>query len=443
MKFSPPSIRNTFLLILALNLCLHFIGLNHPDTVVFDEVHFGKFVTAYCCKHDRIFDIHPPHPKLLIALAVKIAGYDGKFDFDHIGEAYEDVSQMAFRFFPALEGSLIPPVLFLLMLQLGASYGAAIFAALFISLDNGFLVQSRIIAMDPLLILSMLSAILICLKALGQNARGRNTLFFLSGGAAGLAVGSKFTGLTALALMGLLFAEHLRKHFEKKALGHAALMGLGFIVVYLAGWVVHFVVLTEPGYADQFYKLTGSFWTDLFRLNQTMLNANVGLKASHSDGSQWWQWLMNEKPVYYWVKNQARIYFVGNPVVWWGSSIGVIGSILYWMVRRGEGAKKALRTRWIIGAAFIISFLPYFGIKRVLFLYHYMPPLIFAVMLMAFWMDDLALFNAPRRKISVAVLSSLLLILIFGFIVVSPMTFGYEPFGWQLPILQFLSPSFR
>ena len=67
---------------------LHFTALDWPHSVIFDEVHFGKFVTAYCCTHQRFFDIHPPVTKLLIAASAYVGGYKGDFDFDHIGEAY-------------------------------------------------------------------------------------------------------------------------------------------------------------------------------------------------------------------------------------------------------------------------------------------------------------------------------------------------------------------
>ena len=71
--------------LLALGLLTRFSGLNWPRQVVFDEVHFGKFVSGYITGR-YFFDIHPPLGKLLIALAAWAGGYDGKQPFEHIGE---------------------------------------------------------------------------------------------------------------------------------------------------------------------------------------------------------------------------------------------------------------------------------------------------------------------------------------------------------------------
>src|SRR5688572_26002849 len=87
--------------LLAVAAATHLIGLGQPREVVFDEVHFGKFVSAYCCTGQRFFDIHPPHAKLLIAGAVKVSGYTGNLSFEHIGQSYGDSSPIPWRIVPA------------------------------------------------------------------------------------------------------------------------------------------------------------------------------------------------------------------------------------------------------------------------------------------------------------------------------------------------------
>ena len=82
----------------------------------------GNFVSAYCCTGERIFDLHPPHGKLLIAAGARLGGYDGKFTFGQIGKPYGDVPVFALRFVPALAGVLIAPLFLLLLVELGASF---------------------------------------------------------------------------------------------------------------------------------------------------------------------------------------------------------------------------------------------------------------------------------------------------------------------------------
>ena len=47
-----------FLLLAVLSFTVHFAFLSYPAQVVFDEVHFGKFVAGYFT-HQYFFDIHP------------------------------------------------------------------------------------------------------------------------------------------------------------------------------------------------------------------------------------------------------------------------------------------------------------------------------------------------------------------------------------------------
>ena len=83
-------IRRPLAILLLVGGLVHFAGLSHPREVVFDEATFGNYVAAYCCTGERIFDVHPPHGKLLIALGAKLGGFDGHFKFDHIGQPYGD-----------------------------------------------------------------------------------------------------------------------------------------------------------------------------------------------------------------------------------------------------------------------------------------------------------------------------------------------------------------
>ena len=55
--------------LLALGLFTRYYSLLWPRQVVFDEVHFGKFVNGYITGR-YFFDIHPPLGKQLIALRV-------------------------------------------------------------------------------------------------------------------------------------------------------------------------------------------------------------------------------------------------------------------------------------------------------------------------------------------------------------------------------------
>ncbi len=93
-------------ILILLAIATRFLFLDYPAEVVFDEVHFGKFVSAYFT-HNYYFDIHPPLGKMLIAGFANIAGFNlGNEDpekiFEHIGGQFGTRELFILRFLPAL-----------------------------------------------------------------------------------------------------------------------------------------------------------------------------------------------------------------------------------------------------------------------------------------------------------------------------------------------------
>ncbi|KAI5297829.1 Dolichyl-phosphate-mannose--protein mannosyltransferase 4 [Ascosphaera atra] len=74
-------------IVTVLAFVTRFKGITYPDSVVFDEVHFGKFASYYL-QRTYFFDVHPPFAKLLFAFVGWLVGYDGHFLFDNIGDSY-------------------------------------------------------------------------------------------------------------------------------------------------------------------------------------------------------------------------------------------------------------------------------------------------------------------------------------------------------------------
>lgn len=63
------------------------LRLESPNNVVFDEMHYGKYASLYL-KNTFFFDSNPPLGKMIIAFAGYLAGFDGRFSFDKIGQEY-------------------------------------------------------------------------------------------------------------------------------------------------------------------------------------------------------------------------------------------------------------------------------------------------------------------------------------------------------------------
>jgi len=399
------------IILLILGVGLHVWKLGSPREVVFDEVHFGKFVTAYCCSGERVFDIHPPHGKLLIAGTAKLLGYSGGPTFEAIGEEFGEVSPIPLRMFSVLMGIALPLIFFGLLLQLGVSRLMAFLGGLLLVFDNALLVQTKFMLLDGLLLVATFGALSVYLLAIKKNSWW---LLASAGGLAGLAAGTKFTGLAALVLLGVLVSSKLKAQSSKAILRGLVILASAF-VVYLFGWYLHFALLTQPGPGDVWGVPTGSFITDTVELHKTMFGANYNLEASHPDESRWWTWPWMGTSIFYWSGGSAVIYFLGNPFVWWGGGLLFLLAFIF-------SRRDVWKTGWIPFVGLLIAMLPFVRIPRALFLYHYLTPLLFMILFGLMWLDWK--IQSPKLKIQIVTTASI--ILIGFFVLFSPLTYGFE-----------------
>ena len=428
--------RTQLLLILfALSAALHFFKLSEPRYVVFDEVHFGGYINDY---HDGrlFFDIHPPHAKLLNAGAAIAGGYRGDQDFKKLGTPITKVSPALLRLVSAIAGTLIPLVMFSFMIQLGASPMTAFLGGLAVVLDNALLIQTRLITLDGLLLLATFGSLSCFLAAFRCGDRIRRTKFaFCAGLLAGLAPGIKVTGLVALGMIGaclaldFIFRPSWRKF--RVAASHSVWVLTGALLVYIAGWAVHFWLVNEPGPGFRWPIPKGDFFADFVEIHRTMLSANAGIRTAHPHSSPWWAWPLMARPVFYWSGGGAELFFVGNPVLWWGTTLGLVVVAVNVVLLKVtnlqlRGAEKPWpRLLWIPALGYLMSFAPMIPIERPLFLYHYLTPLLFALATVLLWLDHVGWtrstgFRDQRLSFHVATA-----VLALGFIAMSPFIFSF------------------
>ena len=130
--------RKQLLVLVLIGIATHFVFFGYPHQTVFDEVHFGKFVSGYYTQ-EYYFDIHPPLGKLLIAGFGKLFDFHPEYSFAQIGDKFADHKYMALRFLPSLAGTLLAPVIFLLALELEFSLLTAATVAFFVVMENFFI----------------------------------------------------------------------------------------------------------------------------------------------------------------------------------------------------------------------------------------------------------------------------------------------------------------
>lgn len=399
-----------FIVLAIIVFATRFWNLGIPSEVVFDEVHFGKFISAYF-SHKYYFDIHPPLGKLMIAGFSKVAGLEPNFDFNLIGETYDYRSLFILRFLPTLFGSLFVLLLYKLILVLGCSKKAAFFGAALVLLDNAFLVESKFILVDSFLFFFGFASLYFYFLSKKASGTGQIILLIIASVFTGLSISIKWTGLTFFAIISFSILIDFFKNPKIKPLLLKVLLFLIVpFLIYVSFFIVHFSLLYKSGPGDAFMspafqkELQGStayttakplsFWRKFVELNKAMYTGSSTLTATHPDGSQWFEWPFMRKPIWYWVKNipdkAANIYLFGNPAVWWSTGFLMIWLALSLLIGKPlifGRMKKIPFDFYLLLLGYFINLLAFIFIGRVTFLYHYLISLTFAILIFAYLVD--------------------------------------------------------
>ncbi|KAJ3176165.1 hypothetical protein HK101_010497 [Irineochytrium annulatum] len=252
------------------NVCLAFVALasfltrayriDHPNQVVFDEVHFGKFASYYL-RREYYFDVHPPLGKLLLAATGMLAGYDGHFLFENIGDDYiaNHVPYIALRLLPATCGAMVVPLSFCILKEIGISIWGALFGSFLLILggfrvaqpnvtvvkDISLISQSRLILLDSMLMMFGVWSVYNWIRF----HKERHTV--------------KMVGLFTIASVGIAVLVDLwrlldwqRNVSNREFIRHFAARALCLIflpiAIYLSFFYIHFEILTFSGPGDAF-----------------------------------------------------------------------------------------------------------------------------------------------------------------------------------------------
>ncbi|MGH3800231.1 MAG: phospholipid carrier-dependent glycosyltransferase [Pseudonocardiaceae bacterium] len=421
-------------------------AITHPRAIVFDEVYFRESALRYL-DGSYFFDLHPPLGKLLLAGWAKLFGVSAT--------AQSTDPAVVLRLLPALAGTALVAVFYLFLRELTASRRVATFGAALLLLDNAILVESRLILIDSMLLLFGIGAITCYLASRRRTGRAHWILLTASAVLAGMAASTKWTGLAALGVIGLVWlAQTLRRRVSwRLAVPQAAVLIGVPALLYVTVFAVHFQLLPNSGPGDAFMSqrfqstLVGnagydpaasmSFPDRFIETNKAIPRYEVSLNDSaHPYSSSWLSWPVLKRPIYYWTDAtktdgmQQYIYLQGNPVIWWGLLAGVVVVALGWM-RRPELFERHRGAMALLGVAWAANFLPFATIERPMFLYHYFFSFLFCIAavsiglgLLAGWMTGgETLWRFPSRR-SAALYWGILAVTLAGFLFFAPISYG-------------------
>lgn len=181
-------------------------NLSDPNSVVFDEVHFGKFASKYI-KGVFFTDVHPPLAKMLYAGVASLAGFNGDFEFDDIGLAFpKDTPYFFMRLFSASLGLATVLLLYFTLRASGIRIWIAFVSAMIFAVENSFVTISRYILLDAPLIFFIAAAVYSYKKyeLYPSESLTAYKALLATGLALGLALSSKWVGLFTVAWVGIL-----------------------------------------------------------------------------------------------------------------------------------------------------------------------------------------------------------------------------------------------
>lgn len=132
-----------------------------------------------------------------------------------------------------------------------------------------------------------------------------------------------------------------------------------------------------------------SFLERFFESHAVMFQGNAGLKPKEGEvTSRPWQWPINYRGQFF-SGSTYRIYLLGNPVIWWGNLAFLAIFLVAFTadcVKRKRGyvqhttttsdGKKLLACTWLF-VGWLLHYVPFWAMGRVLYFHHYFPAVIF------------------------------------------------------------------
>jgi dolichyl-phosphate-mannose--protein O-mannosyl transferase len=118
-----------------------------------------------------------------------------------------------------------------------------------------------------------------------------------------------------------------------------------------------------------------------------MFGYHGGITEAHPYQSQWWQWPILLKPIFMHFEDlggkYVQIYALGNPFIWWTGCLFFVLGIVN-VIRKESPAL-------IFAVVSVFAYwLPWaLSPRKVTFLYHFLPALLFVLIISAYFLDSI------------------------------------------------------
>ena len=333
---------------------------------------------------------HPPAGLLLIAAGIRLFG-DEPFGW---------------RIVDAIFGAIGIVVAWKIVLDMTGRRSAAFLTALFLLADSLYFVQSRTSMLDIFGVVFMTAAFGGFYRYLRAPADRVTGPLLWTGACVGLGIATKWNAVYAAVVLGL--AVVLRTIATMRAArgtgggsrGSGDLAARAGVRAHLTGLVAGFVLLPAALYFAAYipFFLTGHTFGQWFELQRQIAWYHSHLKETHAYQSQWWEWPLTLRPVWYSVDylkgRMAHVYANGNLFLYVPFVPAVLGAIARWW-------KENRAAAIVLAIGFFGQWLPWMLVPRIAFVYHFLPAAIFGTIAVAWWTSELLRRKGWPRMVAV------------------------------------------
>ncbi len=180
-------------------------------------------------------------------------------------------------------------------------------------------------------------------------------------------------------------------------------IGAALLVIPLVVYFVAYIPYLQLGHSVAIPNTGPGYGWSLDELQAQMFGYHFGLQAGHPAASPWWSWPLDLKPVWFYGspgewdnRLVAAIYNGGNPILFWAGIPAILaGVVLAWR-------RRSYALALLVGA-FVFQYLPWTRIERATFQYHYFTAVLFAMIAIAYLVDE-GLRSRAYRSTAIAFL---------------------------------------
>lgn len=345
----------------------------------FDEIYHAR--TAY--EHLRgvyPYEVsHPPLGKVILSLGIRLFG----------------MTPFGWRCMGALFGVAMLPLMWDLLRRMFRDDRVALCGAALLAFDFMHLTQTRIATIDSFATLFILLMYLFLYRYFTE---GRLRHLAACGIAFSVGAATKWTCLYAGAGLGVLWALHwvfsgvqAHRDGDGRRYVRRLVSNIGFCLVFfvLVPGMIYYASYYPYGAARGLHGagmyFTREYAAIVLENQRFMFTYHAGLVATHPYASRWWQWLLDLRPILYYLSyGDGTVSTIGafvNPLLCWGGLLALPVLVYH--------AAKRERTALFILVGYLAQVLPWVFISRLTFEYHYFAATLFLVLALGYVFDRL------------------------------------------------------